>query len=61
MMRIGEVSKMFDMSNRTLRYWGEKGILESNRMDNGYRYYTDHSIMSDYCIMKVKNLKMLWN
>ena len=39
MLRIGEAAKQFDISNRTLRYWEEMGILKSERAGNGYRYY----------------------
>ncbi|MCL2123722.1 MAG: effector binding domain-containing protein [Desulfovibrionaceae bacterium] len=39
MLRIGEAAKRFELSNRTLRYWEETGILRSERAENGYRYY----------------------
>ena len=39
MLRIGDAAKRFDLSNRTLRYWEERGILKSSRFENGYRYY----------------------
>ena len=39
MLRIGEVAKQFEISNRTLHYWEEMGILHSERAENGYRYY----------------------
>ena len=39
MLRIGEAAKRFELSNRTLRYWEETGILHSERAENGYRYY----------------------
>ena len=39
MLRIGEAAKRFELSNRTLRYWEEMGILHSERAENGYRYY----------------------
>lgn len=58
MMRIGEVSKNFNVTNRTLRYWEEKAILKSNRMENGYRYYDDHSIKRIKQIMLLRKLKV---
>ncbi|MCL2003604.1 MAG: effector binding domain-containing protein [Oscillospiraceae bacterium] len=39
MLRIGEAAKQFSISNRTLRYWEETGILKSARSENGYRFY----------------------
>lgn len=39
MLRIGEAAKKFDISNRTLRYWEEEGILNSTRTEKGYRFY----------------------
>lgn len=52
MKRIGEVAKAYDISNRTLHYWEESGILKSCRMENGYRYY------DDYNITKIKQIVM---
>lgn len=45
MLRIGEAAKKYGVSNRTLRYWEESGILKSYRKENGYRYY-DHENVS---------------
>ncbi len=53
MQRIGEVATAYDISNRTLRYWEESGILKSCRMENGYRYY------DDYNIARIKQIIML--
>jgi hypothetical protein len=39
MLKIGDVAKRFNISNRTLRYWEEAGILDSSRMENGYRNF----------------------
>lgn len=44
MLRIGEAAKQFDISNRTLRYWEETGILKSTRTENGYRFYNDENV-----------------
>lgn len=41
MLRIGDAAKLYAISNRTLRYWEDKGILKSVRTENGYRYYDD--------------------
>lgn len=53
MMQIGEVSKTYHISNRTLRYWEEKRILTSIRKCNGYRYY------DDVCIRRIKQILFL--
>ncbi len=44
MLKIGEVASNYNISNRTLRYWEEVGILKSCRMDNGYRHYDENNI-----------------
>ena len=46
MLRIGEAAKKYDISNRTLRYWEDMGILESKRTENDYRYYDDDNDFS---------------
>ena len=38
---IGQVSKMFNMSHDTLRYYDKIGLVKpSIRKENGYRYYS---------------------
>jgi len=44
MLRIGEAAKKYGISNRTLRYWEEMGILKSLRTENGYRYFDSDNI-----------------
>lgn len=58
MMQIGEVSKTFQVSNRTLRYWEEKEILRSTRKENGYRYYDDMSIRRIKQIIFLRELRV---
>ena len=43
---IGEVAKRFRLSNRTLRYYEEKGILRPTYGNNGYRYYTNSELVT---------------
>ena len=38
---IGDVANLMGLSRDTLRYYEKRGILSSQRGDNGYRYYTD--------------------
>jgi DNA-binding transcriptional MerR regulator len=58
MMRIGEVAKQFDISNRTLRHWEEMGILESVRAENSYRYYDENNLTRIKQIVLLRKLKM---
>lgn len=58
MLRIGEAAKMFEISNRTLRYWEEEGILNSTRTENGYRFYDDENIARIKQIVLLKKLRM---
>lgn len=41
---IGDVANLMGLSRDTLRYYEKRGILNSHKGDNGYRYYTDLDI-----------------
>ena len=58
MLRIGEAAKQFNISNRTLRYWEEAGILRSRRMENGYRFYDDENAARIKQIVLLRKLRM---
>ena len=58
MLRIGEAAKQYDISNRTLRYWEEMGILKSTRTENGYRFYDDENVSRIKQIVLLRKLKM---
>ena len=58
MLKIGEVAKQFNISSRTLRYWEEAGILESSRMENGYRFYDQENAARIKQIVLLRKLKM---
>lgn len=58
MLRIGDAAKAFNISNRTLRYWEEEGILVSTRAENGYRYYDDSNTVRIKQIVLLRKLKM---
>jgi DNA-binding transcriptional MerR regulator/DNA gyrase inhibitor GyrI len=58
MLKIGDVAKQFNISNRTLRYWEEVGILDSSRMENGYRFYDDENAARIRQIVLLRKLKM---
>ncbi|MCL2854035.1 MAG: MerR family transcriptional regulator [Defluviitaleaceae bacterium] len=58
MIRIGEVAKMHNISNRTLRHWEQNGILASKRAENGYRYYDEENTARIQHIVLLRKLKM---
>lgn len=41
---IGDVANLMGLSRDTLRYYEKRGILNSHKGDNGYRYYTEQDI-----------------
>ena len=45
-LTVGEVSKLFDISVRTLHYYDKINLLNpSEKKENGYRYYTDEDLV----------------
>ncbi len=58
-LTIGTLAKMFQLSNRTLRYYEEKGILKPHHIaSNGYRYYSKNQILVLDMIRCFRNLGM---
>jgi len=43
-MKIGELSKATGVSLRSLRYYEEQGLLQPERMENGYRVYSPFAV-----------------
>ncbi|MFJ2909921.1 MerR family transcriptional regulator [Streptomyces sp. NPDC087228] len=43
-MRIGELSRRTDTPARLLRYYEEQGLIEPERMPNGYRVYGEYLV-----------------
>lgn len=41
---IGDVANLMGLSRDTLRYYEKRGILNSQKGENGYRYYTEQEI-----------------
>lgn len=41
---IGDVANLMGLSRDTLRYYDKRGILTSEKGENGYRYYTERDI-----------------
>lgn len=55
--RIGEVAAKVSLTERTIRYYEELGLLESvKRLDGGVRVYTDEDIRRLKYIGKLKTL-----
>ena len=43
-MRINEVAKLTGVSARTLQYYDEIGLLIPEKLNNGYRDYSDENL-----------------
>lgn len=58
MYKIGEFSKLVDLSIKALRYYDEIGILFPKVIDRftGYRYYNDDSILECEMIKLLKSV-----
>ena len=56
--KIGDFSKITDTPVRTLRFYGDIGLLVPEKVDifTGYRYYGDAQIKSRKLIQKLKDL-----
>jgi DNA-binding transcriptional MerR regulator len=55
--RIGELASRVGMTERTIRYYEELGLLESvKRLDGGVRVYTDDDVRRLKYIKKLKTL-----
>ena len=54
---IGEISRTVDLSQRTIRYYEEVGLLHSvRRIENGRSVYTDHDVRRLKFINRLKVL-----
>jgi len=55
--RIGELASKVGLTERTIRYYQERGLLESvKRLDGGQRVYTDDDVRRLKFIQKLKVL-----
>ncbi|WP_309113739.1 MerR family transcriptional regulator [Saccharothrix sp.] len=52
-MKIGELARVTGVSTRALRFYEENGLLESDRLANGYRVYPDTAVA------RVRNIRNL--
>ncbi|PZD71010.1 Mercuric resistance operon regulatory protein [Acaryochloris thomasi RCC1774] len=55
-LRIGEVSKRTSIAVGALRYYESLGLLQSERGDNGYRYYPEEAVQQVQFIKKAQAL-----
>ncbi len=54
---IGEISRLVELSQRTIRYYEEIGLLHSvRRIENGKRVYTDNDVRRLKFINRLKVL-----
>jgi DNA-binding transcriptional MerR regulator len=54
---IQEVARLAGTTSRTLRHYGDTGILEPSRIgSNGYRYYDEQALARFQCILMLRNL-----
>lgn len=58
MKKIGEVAIEYGVSQRTLRFWEECGLVESIRTDSGYRLYEEESVKRIRQIMILRSFDM---
>ena len=55
--RIGDLANRVGLTERTIRYYEELGLLESvKRLDGGVRVYTDDDVRRLKYIRKLKTL-----
>ena len=56
-LKIGELAKLTDTNNETLRFYESKGLLEEpRRTDSGYRLYTDAQVDRVRFIVRAKRM-----
>lgn len=54
--KISDISSFTGLTERTIRYYGELGLLKEKRGDGGHRYYSDQDIVYLKRIIELKNL-----
>lgn len=53
-LRIGELAKLAQVETSAIRYWEERGLLISQRGENGYRYYEEEEIKKTLIITSLR-------
>ena len=54
--RIGEIARLSGLTLRTIRYYGEPGLLPEARTGGGQRYYSDQDLVYLKRIIELKGL-----
>lgn len=54
--RIGEMAALSSLSERTIRYYEEQGLIKAGRSDGGQRWYTDEDLVYLKRIIELKGL-----
>ena len=54
--RIGEMAALSSLSERTIRYYEEQGLIKAGRSDGGQRWYTDEDLVYLKRIIELKCL-----
>ncbi len=54
--RIGEMAALSSLSERTIRYYEEQGLIRSHRSTGGQRWYTDEDLVYLKRIIELKGL-----
>ena len=54
--RIGEMAALSSLSERTIRYYEEQGLIEAGRSSGGQRWYTDEDLVYLRRIIELKGL-----
>lgn len=57
-LSIGEVSKLLDIPESTLRFWQEKGLFAVSKAENSYRQYTVSDVIHIAEIAFYRNIGM---
>ncbi|MCG9537539.1 MerR family transcriptional regulator, partial [Providencia huaxiensis] len=58
-MKIGEISKLFNIPRETLRFYEKEGLMTPpNRNDNNYRSYSENHIKRLRFIKNCRSLNM---
>ena len=58
LMKIGDVTSKYGITNRSLYYWESAGILQSSRAENDYRYYDEENLLKIKQIVLLRKLKL---
>lgn len=58
LMKIGEVTQTFGLSHRTLRFWEEAGLIESQRTEGGFRLYDEANLRRIRQAMVLRGLNL---